>query len=202
MLHRDRIITLDPCIMDDMSDRHSRLVAHLIKPIFNLVKGIGVCISTVSEHVESLQGTGLVAQIVDLCKDCLCEAGRPRDGASYLLARLLTRPDMEEDTLVDFLQWSDRILRTTTNTFVSAFAPFAHRLLSTASHCVTLSRYAIMDHCCTVHHSRALKQCHCTDVECFLSGSAPRLMECLFTVVQDYSRAFAALCNMDRENVH
>ena len=71
-------------------------------------------------RVDTSEGKGLVASILSICKDCLFESGRTRDGAAYLLSRLLTRPDMEDDTLVEFLRWSDKQLQTTKNTFVRA----------------------------------------------------------------------------------
>ena len=64
-------------------------------------------------------GDNLIDRIIDVNKRCLGEAAKTRDAAAYLLARLLTRPDMEDNEggtaagaqsagsapLVAFLQW-------------------------------------------------------------------------------------------------
>jgi hypothetical protein len=46
-------------------------------------------------HLLLQEGCGLVDHMVKLCKQCLCEPAKPRDAAAYLLARIVTRPDME-----------------------------------------------------------------------------------------------------------
>ena len=67
---------------------------------------------------SATSGSNLIERIVDVCKKCLGEAAKTRDAAAYLLARLLTRPDMDDKApgeggaktvgsapLVAFLQW-------------------------------------------------------------------------------------------------
>jgi hypothetical protein len=49
---------------------------------------------------------GLIERIVDTCTTCLGEAAKTRDAAAYVLAQLLTRPDLDAGPLVSFLRWA------------------------------------------------------------------------------------------------
>jgi tubulin-specific chaperone D len=57
---------------------------------------------------------GLVARTVAICRKFLDDAGRQRDVAAGLAARVLTRPDCEKQSLVDFVRWALDAFRTGT----------------------------------------------------------------------------------------
>ena len=49
---------------------------------------------------SATSGSNLIDRIIEVCQKCLGEAAKTRDAAAYLLARLLTRPDMDDNALV------------------------------------------------------------------------------------------------------
>ncbi|GMF11521.1 unnamed protein product [Phytophthora lilii] len=62
---------------------------------------------------ESTNGTiSIVANIVTLCKDYLSDPGATQVAAAVCLSRLLSRPDMEQHYLTQFLNWANRELIT------------------------------------------------------------------------------------------
>lgn len=57
------------------------------------------------------KGTTLVESIITICKQYLKDAGPTREAAAVCLARLLTRPDMEQVHIVEFLHFAVEILK-------------------------------------------------------------------------------------------
>ncbi len=64
--------------------------------------------SALSSAVSGISGDKslLVKDVMHLCQLYLGDTGPPRDAASLCLSSLLTRPDMEEGCLRDFLGWA------------------------------------------------------------------------------------------------
>jgi len=54
----------------------------------------------------------IVSNIVALCKDYLSDPGATQGAAAVCLSRLLSRPDMEQHYLTQFLHWANRELMT------------------------------------------------------------------------------------------
>ena len=52
----------------------------------------------------------LVYEIVNICKSFLSDPGPTKEAASFCLSSLLTRPDMENNILSDFFEWSTDVL--------------------------------------------------------------------------------------------
>ena len=69
---------------------------------------------------DSETGISLIDRILSICKFCLSESAKTRDAASYLLAIMLTRPDLESSYLVGFLQWCREQLGAHPSSFLSA----------------------------------------------------------------------------------
>ncbi|KAE9047708.1 Tubulin-specific chaperone D [Phytophthora rubi] len=62
---------------------------------------------------ESTNGAiSIVSNIVTLCKDYLSDPGATQIAAAVCLSRLLSRPDMEQHYLAQFLNWANRELAT------------------------------------------------------------------------------------------
>uniref|UniRef100_H3G7L3 Uncharacterized protein n=1 Tax=Phytophthora ramorum TaxID=164328 RepID=H3G7L3_PHYRM len=60
---------------------------------------------------DSANGTiSIVSNIVTLCKDYLSDPGATQVAAAVCLSRLLSRPDMEQHYLTQFLNWANREL--------------------------------------------------------------------------------------------
>ncbi|KAG6592731.1 Tubulin-specific chaperone D [Phytophthora cinnamomi] len=60
--------------------------------------------------IDSSADTSIVANIVTLCKDYLSDPGATQVAAAVCLSRLLSRPDMEQHYLTQFLNWANREL--------------------------------------------------------------------------------------------
>jgi hypothetical protein len=59
----------------------------------------------------------LIVQMLDLCKKYLLCTGKERDGASLLVARLLSRLDLCHDHLVPFVEYSKERLGSDADVF-------------------------------------------------------------------------------------
>ncbi|KAG2190201.1 hypothetical protein INT46_006400 [Mucor plumbeus] len=59
----------------------------------------------------------LVVNMLDLCKKYLCSTGKERDGASLLIARLLSRQDLCDDHMLPFIKWSKQRLSSDADVF-------------------------------------------------------------------------------------
>ncbi|PHZ15957.1 ARM repeat-containing protein [Rhizopus microsporus ATCC 52813] len=59
----------------------------------------------------------LVIKMLDLCKRYIKSTGKERDGASFLIARLLSRQDLCDDHLIPFIEWAKDKLTNTTDVF-------------------------------------------------------------------------------------
>jgi tubulin-specific chaperone D len=60
---------------------------------------------------QTQQGS-LIVNMLNICKKYLCSTGKERDGASLLIARLLSRQDLCDDYLVPFIEWTKERLST------------------------------------------------------------------------------------------
>ncbi|TDH67775.1 uncharacterized protein CCR75_006565 [Bremia lactucae] len=70
-------------------------------------------LTTIDSSFTSDNTTGtilLVSNIITLCKGYLCDPGATQVAAAVCLSRLLSRPDMEQQYLIQFLHWANREL--------------------------------------------------------------------------------------------
>ncbi|CAO3582388.1 unnamed protein product [Absidia cylindrospora] len=72
------------------------------------------------KRVDSGSGDPLITKLLALCKHYLKATGKERDGASLLVARLLSRRDLCDDHLVPFVEWSKEILENDADVFETA----------------------------------------------------------------------------------
>ena len=114
------VADLEPCL--DLLEKQDALDAETWETRYVLLLWLSILVmvpfglSTVDSRTG---GNNLIERIIELCKKCLGEAAKTRDAAAYLLARLLTRPDMDDTAagahdgagtagsapLLAFLQW-------------------------------------------------------------------------------------------------
>ncbi|CAO0797055.1 unnamed protein product [Mucor circinelloides] len=59
----------------------------------------------------------LIVNMLDLCKKYLCSTGKERDGASLLIARLLSRQDLCDEHMVPFIEWAKQRLSSDADVF-------------------------------------------------------------------------------------
>ncbi|KAL9537255.1 hypothetical protein MBANPS3_011942 [Mucor bainieri] len=59
----------------------------------------------------------LIVNMLDLCKKYLCSTGKERDGASLLIARLLSRQDLCDEHMLPFIEWAKQRLSTNADVF-------------------------------------------------------------------------------------
>ncbi|KAI9485376.1 MAG: armadillo-type protein [Benjaminiella poitrasii] len=52
------------------------------------------------------QQSSLIVKMIELCKSYLRSTGKERDGASLLIARLLSRQDLNNDHLIPYIEWT------------------------------------------------------------------------------------------------
>ncbi|KAI9308157.1 tubulin folding cofactor D C terminal-domain-containing protein [Cunninghamella echinulata] len=64
--------------------------------------------------------SGLIKKLLDLCKHYLKATGKERDGASLLVARLLSRRDLYDEHLIPFIEWSKNRMETDADVFETA----------------------------------------------------------------------------------
>ncbi|CAO3634880.1 unnamed protein product [Cunninghamella echinulata] len=64
--------------------------------------------------------SGLIKKLLDLCKHYLKATGKERDGASLLVARLLSRRDLYNEHLIPFIEWSKNRMETDADVFETA----------------------------------------------------------------------------------
>jgi tubulin-specific chaperone D len=117
------VTDLEPCLNllsgedpKDLEKWHTRYVLLLWLSILVMVP-FGL------ETIDSQDcdtGLGLIDRILSICKFCLNESAKTRDAAAYLLAKMLTRPDLESSYLVSFLQWCRESLGSNPSSFLSA----------------------------------------------------------------------------------
>eukprot|EP01041_Mallomonas_annulata_P002638 gene2638-5176_t len=113
---------LEPCMYllrcqdrEDFENWETRYVLLLWLSILCLMP-FDICSMDSSMHTTSTtdslltalpqSNSKLVSDIVYLCREFLTETGPTRDAASSCLAALLTRPDMVEGVLSEFINWS------------------------------------------------------------------------------------------------
>ena len=114
------VADLEPCLelldKQDVLDSESWETRYVLLLWLSILVMVPFSLNTVD---SATSGSNLIERIVEACKKCLGEAAKTRDAAAYLLARLLTRPDMDDDRpgaasgavsagsapLVAFLQW-------------------------------------------------------------------------------------------------
>ncbi|KAI8340643.1 tubulin folding cofactor D C terminal-domain-containing protein [Chlamydoabsidia padenii] len=72
------------------------------------------------KRVDSGTGDSLIVKLLDLCKHYLKATGKERDGASLLIARLLSRRDICDDYLVPYVEWSKETLKNGADVFETA----------------------------------------------------------------------------------
>ncbi|KAI8082900.1 tubulin-specific chaperone D-like protein [Halteromyces radiatus] len=72
------------------------------------------------KRVDSGSDISLITRLLDLCKYYLKATGKERDGASLLVARLLSRRDLCDDYLVPFVEWSKMKLAKDAEVFETA----------------------------------------------------------------------------------
>lgn len=63
----------------------------------------------------------LIVNMLDLCKKYLCSTGKERDGASLLIARLLSRQDLCDEHMLPFIEWAKQRLSTDADVFEVVF---------------------------------------------------------------------------------
>ena len=63
----------------------------------------------------------LIVNMLDLCKKYLCSTGKERDGASLLIARLLSRQDLCDEHMVPFIEWTKQRLSSDADVFEVIF---------------------------------------------------------------------------------
>ena len=113
------VTDLEPCL--DLIVRQDALDAETWETRYVLLLWLSILVMVpfgLNTVDSATSGSNLIERIVDVCKNCLGEAAKTRDAAAYLLARLLTRPDMDDKAsgeggaktagsapLVAFLQW-------------------------------------------------------------------------------------------------
>ena len=56
------------------------------------------------------KASGMIASIIAVGKQYLCDAGPTAKAAAVCLARLLTRLDMEDSHLTDFMEWASAVI--------------------------------------------------------------------------------------------
>jgi hypothetical protein len=116
------VADLEPCLdlldKQDMRDSETWETRYVLLLWLSILVMVPFGLNTVD---SATSGSNLIDRIVEACKKCLGEAAKTRDAAAYLLARLLTRPDMDDNApgataaagavsagsapLVAFLQW-------------------------------------------------------------------------------------------------
>ncbi|KAI9247117.1 armadillo-type protein [Helicostylum pulchrum] len=71
------------------------------------------------KKVDSGTGTqdSLIVKMLNLCKRYICTTGKERDGASLLIARLLSRQDLCHEYLIPFIDWSKQRLSADADVF-------------------------------------------------------------------------------------
>jgi hypothetical protein len=55
--------------------------------------------------------------MLNLCKKYICTTGKERDGASLLIARLLSRQDLCDEYLLPFIEWTKERLSSEADVF-------------------------------------------------------------------------------------
>ncbi|CAO3632731.1 unnamed protein product [Cunninghamella blakesleeana] len=63
---------------------------------------------------------GLINKLLDLCKLYIKSTGKERDGASLLVARLLSRRDLYDEYLIPYIEWSKNRLQSDADVFETA----------------------------------------------------------------------------------
>ncbi|KAI8360820.1 armadillo-type protein [Blakeslea trispora] len=63
------------------------------------------------------QEESLIEKMLHLCKSYLCSTGKERDGASLLIARLLSRQDLCNQFLVPYIEWAKQRLGSDADVF-------------------------------------------------------------------------------------
>ncbi|OBZ90614.1 Tubulin-specific chaperone D [Choanephora cucurbitarum] len=63
------------------------------------------------------QEKSLIEKMLDLCKSYLCSTGKERDGASLLIARLLSRQDLCSQYLIPYIEWAKQRLGSDADVF-------------------------------------------------------------------------------------
>jgi hypothetical protein len=114
------VADLEPCLellnKQDMLDAETWETRYVLLLWLSILVMVPFGLNTVD---SATSGSNLIERIIEVCKQCLGEAAKTRDAAAYLLARLLTRPDMDDNApsttrsvtsagsapLVTFLQW-------------------------------------------------------------------------------------------------
>ena len=61
--------------------------------------------------------------MLNLCKHYICTTGKERDGASLLIARLLSRQDLCHEYLIPFIDWSKERLSSNADVFEVGHTP-------------------------------------------------------------------------------
>ena len=94
-------------------------------------------LATVDSSIETKESEGtLIHSIISVCKSYLNDPGPTKEASSVCLARLLTRPDMQQQHIRAFLDWaamvlnddaSDQFLLTGVLHTLSEISQFAHR---------------------------------------------------------------------------
>jgi tubulin-specific chaperone D len=118
------VTDLEPCLNLLSNENPANLELWYTRYVLLLWLSILVMVPFGLETVDSKDngsaGVGLVDRILSLCNFCLGESAKTRDAAAYLLAIMLTRPDLESSYLVGFLQWCREQLGSRPSSFLSA----------------------------------------------------------------------------------
>lgn len=69
------------------------------------------------KRIDSGNQESLIVKMINLCKHYLCTTGKERDGASLLIARLLSRQDLCSEYLIPYIEWAKERLASGADVF-------------------------------------------------------------------------------------
>ena len=117
------VTDLEPCLNllsdEDPNDLEKWFTRYVLQLWLSILVMVPFGLETIDSR-DCDAGIGLIDRILSICKFSLSESAKTRDAAAYLLAMMLTRPDLESSYLVSFLQWCREHLASKPSSFLSA----------------------------------------------------------------------------------